>query len=1165
MPTVLTHPATNNTGKGMCPFFCILLLIFFCNTQAQTPSFTTPDTVCVNSPVGITNTSVGATTYYWSFCSANLSTTTPTGTNLGNPSGTFSQPVFIDYVFTNNNYYGFLVNYANSTLVRLDFGNSLLNTPIATNLGNFGSILPNGVAAEGIQVVYNEGRWYAIIVADYTLAGGTPKIVKLDFGANITNPAPVATDWGNLGNMLQPIDLYVFKDNNNWYGFTVNALNNTITRFNFTNSFNNTPTGVNLGNIGNLAYPTGIYAINDNGNWRVFVVNGGNNTTTSGPFSLSRLDFGSSLLNTPIGVNLGSLGNTLQHPRDITIMKSCGQIVGYAVNGHPNYNDIVRLDFNNNLSSVPTATSLGNIGGFNFPHSISKLFRVNDELYTFVTNAHGNTLTRLRFSGCTNASIPSSNAANPPSISYNTPGIYNINLTIDEGLATQDAYCRQVVVVAKPVADFNLQLDPCNPLQVSFANTGTGYSSWWDFGDGVTVTGILNPIHNYASPGNYSVRFSQQNATCADTTTKTITVGAVLADIITTPDTIICTGSTKKLFSLSALSYCWTPATWLDNPAAATPTTSTPVKMTYYLNAQVTGANQIVNGDFSNGNTGFTSAYQYAFPNTTEGQYYVGTNPQAWNASLSTCKDHTTGTGNMFLVNGSPAFNVQVWTETVNVTPNTNYAFSTWVQALYPPNPAQLQFSINGLDIGSPITASLPTCTWSQFYTTWNSGNNTTAVISIVNKNTQVLGNDFALDDISFAPLVIKRDSITISIDTPIVKATNDTMTCAGTAMQLNVIGSSLYAWSPATGLSNPAVANPIANPTATTQYIVSGINQYGCTAKDTLLLTVNPLPVITLTGDTIICHDKTLQLSAGGGSQYDWSPAATLSNPSIANPIATPTQTTTYTVTVTDANHCNSEAPVTVTVQPIPQFSVSGIDRACMGTPVQFTAKGGDLYSWSPADGLSDPSAANPWATPGASTVYQVKIVETTCLDSTVLSTALSILPVPAVTAHKSNDIDCAIPLSPLSADGALRYLWSPGASLDDSTRANPVAKPTATTTYTVAGIGVNGCAGYDSVTVMVEKMGDLLFNIPNAFTPNNDGHNDCFGAGRYAALISTMEIDIYNRWGIRLFHATSPSACWDGTYNGKPQEPGGYPYIIKAKTRCGEVMKKGILMLVR
>lgn len=195
--------------------------------------------------------------------------------------------LLLDYAFYNGNYYGFLINHNPGGLVRLDFGNSLLNTPTSVNLGNFGGIIPPGVGAEGIQVINNEGKWYAIIVGGYTPTGSTSRILKINFGTDLTNSSPVATDWGNIGNMSQPIDLHVFKEGNNWYGFTVNAENNTITRFNFTNGFNNTPTAQNLGNIGNLSYPTGIYAINDNGFWRAFIVNGGNNTGTGGPSSLT--------------------------------------------------------------------------------------------------------------------------------------------------------------------------------------------------------------------------------------------------------------------------------------------------------------------------------------------------------------------------------------------------------------------------------------------------------------------------------------------------------------------------------------------------------------------------------------------------------------------------------------------------------------------------------------------------------------------------------------------------------------------------------------------------------------------------------------------------------------------------------------------------------------
>lgn len=67
--------------------------------------------------------------------------------------------------------------------------------------------------------------------------------------------------------------------------------------------------------------------------------------------------------------------------------------------------------------------------------------------------------------------------------------------------------------------------------------------------------------------------------------------------------------------------------------------------------------------------------------------------------------------------------------------------------------------------MGQLLQASGSTCVWRQFYVTWNSGNNTTAKISIVNQNTQIQGNDFAIDDISFASVSIKTDSVRVMVN----------------------------------------------------------------------------------------------------------------------------------------------------------------------------------------------------------------------------------------------------------------------------------------------------------------------------------------------------------------------------------------------------------------
>lgn len=165
-------------------------------------------------------------------------------------------------------------------------------------------------------------------------------------------------------------------------------------------------------------------------------------------------------------------------------------------------------------------------------------------------------------------------------------------------------------------------------------------------------------------------------------------------------------------------------------------------------------ANLVVNGNFSAGNSGFSSDYTHKNPLYSalwdEETYGVGTSPLSFHSDASSFGDHTTGTGNMMVVNGSPSINSTVWSQTINVDPNTEYDFATWIASWYPENPAQLQFSINSTLIGSIFTASSTTGLWEQFSATWNSGSNTLATISIVNQNIVRQGNDFALDDISF-------------------------------------------------------------------------------------------------------------------------------------------------------------------------------------------------------------------------------------------------------------------------------------------------------------------------------------------------------------------------------------------------------------------------------
>jgi gliding motility-associated-like protein len=128
----------------------------------------------------------------------------------------------------------------------------------------------------------------------------------------------------------------------------------------------------------------------------------------------------------------------------------------------------------------------------------------------------------------------------------------------------------------------------------------------------------------------------------------------------------------------------------------------------------------------------------------------------------------------------------------------------------------------------------------------------------------------------------------------------------------------------------------------------------------------------------------------------------------------------------------------------------------------------------------------------------------------------------------------------------------------------ANPVASPPATTIYTVTGTDVNGCSNTDTAIVKVDFDKNALYLLPNSFTPNGDGINDCFGI-RYWGFVQKLDFSIYNRFGEMVFHTADPNACWDGTYKGHLQEPAVFVYVIRATTICGEVDRKGTVTLLR
>ena len=217
--------------------------------------------------------------------------------------------------------------------------------------------------------------------------------------------------------------------------------------------------------------------------------------------------------------------------------------------------------------------------------------------------------------------------------------------------------------------------------------------------------------------------------------------------------------------------------------------------------------------------------------------------------------------------------------------------------------------------------------------------------------------------------------------------------------------------------------------------------------------------------------------------------------------------------------------------------------------------------YSWSPAVYLNNSTLQNPIATVNTTTKFYFTVTDNTGCTATD-SVQINLNPIPFITITKSNDIDCTIPTTQLHATGALQYSWVPAATLNNSLVSNPIASPRVTTTYTVTGSNNTGCISTDTVTVKVNHNGGL--ELPNSFTPNGDGLNDCFGI-KYPSGVQNLTFIIYNYTGQKVFETNNPFACWDGIFKRKKADPGNYVYYLNANTSCGPVNIAGNVLLIR
>jgi gliding motility-associated-like protein len=341
-------------------------------------------------------------------------------------------------------------------------------------------------------------------------------------------------------------------------------------------------------------------------------------------------------------------------------------------------------------------------------------------------------------------------------------------------------------------------------------------------------------------------------------------------------------------------------------------------------------------------------------------------------------------------------------------------------------------------------------------------------------------------------------------IPEPVVTAGADASFCEGEGGALiSAVGSSgtpgyYYSWwcaSPPCGLDSINDNDPVANPPSSQWYYVQVTDTNGCTSNiDSLFVTVLPKPIVDAGPDIILCGDAApceiltpTITGAPGPYTFRWMPSTGLNDSTIMNPCARPDTTTIYALVVTAGNGCESDytttdtlATVTVFVNPIPVAN-AGPDRdICLGDSTQLQGIGTDAgpvydFEWTPSDGLSDSTAASPWASPAITTDYTLVVWSNGC-PSYGDTVQVRVHTLPTVDAGWDREIcpgqDTLLDAS-AGGDSTATYSfhWWPAAGIVGSDSVEDVhVAPLQTTTYYVIATSNFGCGSHiDSATVHV------------------------------------------------------------------------------------------------
>jgi len=465
------------------------------------------------------------------------------------------------------------------------------------------------------------------------------------------------------------------------------------------------------------------------------------------------------------------------------------------------------------------------------------------------------------------------------------------------------------------------------------------------------------------------------------------------------------------------------------------------------------------------------------------------------------------------------------------------------------------------------INGGLPELDGSQF--TAVAGSLTPASASFVN-TTCANGGDIVIDGLTSGQAysfdVTDANGCPITISGTMTGGGGATLTYPQTAYCINaanpsptVTGSAGGTFSSTPGLSINA-ASGVINLSASTAgtYTVTYVGTGGaCPPSATFNVTVNPLPVVVAGPDQTVCTGQQVTLCGSGASTYTWTGG-------VSDCVAfTPGATATYTVTGTSAAGCTNTDAVNVNVDPAasPVFSAN-VTSGCSPLVVTFTNQtGGVNCAWDFGDGNTGTGCATVTHTYTAVGCYDVMLTTQSangCVGTVTLNNYICVTPDP-VASFIPNPIEMTTDnTSSTMSNGSTNadtYLWT----FEDGTTSTlfePTHSfPSSEGTYGIelVAYSVSGCTDTAWATVVVKE--DVIYYVPNTFTPDGDEHNQGFLPVFTSGFDPfNFNMKIFNRWGEVVFETNNHLVGWDGTYHEKLVQDGTYTWKIEFKISAND-----------